>query len=88
MPGFDPGLRGYTASMATDEDATTTGEDVEEDHGSTGGKLREVFGTGSLTSGKVTGGTGGAGNIVDGDVNTGGDEGVDTTGAGPLHGTD
>jgi len=56
----------------------------EEDRGSTGGKLREIFGTGSLTSGKVTGGTGGSGNIIDGDVNTGGDDGVDTTGAGPI----
>ncbi len=58
--------------------------DEEEDRGSTGGKLREIFGTGSLTSGKVTGGTGGQGNIVDPDVNTGGEHGVDETGAGPV----
>jgi hypothetical protein len=63
---------------------TDTTHEEEEDHGSTGGKLREIFGTGSLTSGKVTGGTGGSGNIVDGDVNTGGSDGVDTTGAGPT----
>ena len=58
-------------------------DDTAEDHGSTGGKLREIFGTGSLTSGKVTGGTGGQGDVVDPDVNTGGQDGVDATGAGP-----
>ena len=64
----------------------------------TGGKLRSLFGTGSLTSGSVTGGTPpsggrgtGAGDMSgtsftgEGDVTSGGDDGVDTTGAGPAN---
>jgi hypothetical protein len=63
-----------------------------------GGKLRSVLGTGSLTSGSVTGGSPpsgghgtGAGDMSGtsftgtGDVTSGGDDGVDRTGAGPVN---
>jgi hypothetical protein len=62
------------------------------------GKLRSVLGTGSLTSGKVTGGTAptggrgtGAGDMTgtsftgQGDPTSGGDDGVETSGAGPVN---
>jgi hypothetical protein len=62
------------------------------------GKLRSAFGTGSLTSGKVTGGappTGGHGTGAGdmsgtsftgtGDPTSGGDDGVETSGAGPVN---
>ena len=75
--------------MATDDTAPP-----EDDEPGLRERLREALGTGSLTGGSVTGGTGGTGGLGTGagdmsggsrrggDVMTGGDDGVDTTGSG------
>jgi hypothetical protein len=83
------------ADGGADPDAHDGGAD-----GSAGqpGKLREIFGSGSLTGGAATGGTGGTGGLGTGagdmsggssqilgqDPNTGGRDGVDDSGAGPV----
>ncbi len=63
-----------------------------------GDKVREFFGTGSLTGGSVTDGTGGTGGLgtgagdmsggarTSGDVTSGGEDGVDATGRGGIRG--
>jgi hypothetical protein len=55
-----------------DEEGVGRTDGAADDVGTTGGKLREIFGTGSLTSGNVTGGGPGAG-VPEGDATSGGE---------------
>jgi hypothetical protein len=78
----------------------STAREPEADRPTLSEKLRDMFGTGSLTGGAVTGGTGstggldtGAGDMSGGgrdpgDPTSGGSDGVDATGTGEPSGTD
>ncbi len=86
---FETSSAGEPAGDDADQQAADGGTTI-------GEKIRELFGSGSLTGGSITGGTGGTGGLstgagdmsggpfTGGDVMTGGDDGVDSSGAGGL----